>query len=513
MPWLVRPRVAFVAALVVLLPVHLHSVVQDSWFQQPPQPTGDGLDYENIGYHLWQGSGYALRNKDPNWLAIYESQADIYRQHLDAPARDMLTTGRPPALPTVIAGFYCLLGRTDISFAAIRLFSGFCLALSGAISAWLTARLLLPDTTLPTARLWSLAAFAGVCMTIAMAAAQRTLKSYAHDFLTEPLALLLMQAFVLLVLEYGNAPAQPELYRKSQRFRIATLLAGCGVIFGLLILTRSIFVVWIPGIACLWFLASQDRGRVAVVRASVVVAVILLCCLPWWIRNVAVLNAWMPLGTQGPITLLGAYSDESLAAGGDWRYEPEQRLRRQLAADPSFAQLPSDEQREVHVATAAKAQVQQWIRSHLIDLPGLFVSRVVTHWNPYTGSSLVWKLLALLGAAWLLGWRPKDSVTGSADSEDSSGSNRRETPVGGAPAADLRLPARCWLIGLPLLSTLVSGCLYTTGGRFLVPLYGVLFSLGGIGFSIIVGWLLSTFTERHLRMMNRTANTKAVKDS
>ncbi|GIW96851.1 MAG: hypothetical protein KatS3mg111_0184 [Pirellulaceae bacterium] len=74
--------------------------------------------------------------------------------------------------------------------------------------------------------------------------------------------------------------------------------------------------------------------------------------------------------------------------------------------------------------------------------------RLVTHWNPYDGRHLVWKLLVLVGAGYVL---------------------RHERA------------ARWWLVGMPTLSTLVAMALYTVGGRFLVPCYGALYTLGGLG--------------------------------
>ena len=159
----------------------------------------------------------------------------------------------------------------------------------------------------------------------------------------------------------------------------------------------------------------------------------------------------MPLGTQGPIALLGGYSTEALEARGDWQFAAESRLRELMAADEGFQRAANDTEREVLLAQAARRQVRGWILEHAEQLPGLVVQRVVTHWNPYRGSSLVWRLLILAGAlvmAWL--FRTDQRVT-------------------------------CWLIGLPLLSTFLAAVLYTTGGRFLVPLYGLLFMLAGIG--------------------------------
>jgi hypothetical protein len=54
--------------------------------------------------------------------------------------------------------------------------------------------------------------------------------------------------------------------------------------------------------------------------------------------------------------------------------------------------------------------------------------------------------------------------------------------------------ARCreawWFLGLPVLSSLCVMLLYETGGRFLVPLYGLMYSLAGIGIAAWLAWLI-----------------------
>ena len=169
----------------------------------------------------------------------------------------------------------------------------------------------------------------------------------------------------------------------------------------------------------------------------------------------------MPLGTQGPITLLGGYCDEALTGGGDWQHAPEQRLRQVMRENEAFNALPTDVARELMIADESKRLVRAWVADHWTELPRLFVARVVTHWNPYTGKSLVWRLLILAGAVCLV---------------------------------VKRRPEAWVLVGLPVMNTVLVALLYTTGGRFLVPLYGMLFTLSAIGvaslveLSIAQGW-------------------------
>ena len=242
-----------------------------------------------------------------------------------------------------------------------------------------------------------------------------------------------------------------------------------------MILTRSLFVLWLPGVLLLLLVAPRGGAnslRQSCWRAGRVIGVAVACCAPWWLHNIIVLDRFMPLGTQGPITLIGGYCDEALAAGGDWQFEPEQRLRQRLENEPSFLAARDDTAREVLVADAAKEQLWTWIGAHSEQLLPLVGRRIATHWNPYTGRSLLWKFFMLAGAIWLVS-RGRHSL--------------------------LLRNASWWLLGLPLISTCLAAMLYTTGGRFLVPLYGVLFTISGHGVAACVVWGMAVLTRKGVK--------------
>ena len=433
------------------------------WFALPPKPIGDGPDYENIAFHVWQGAGFVIDSTNPQWQAIYRDSPSDYAVHLNSP-RNLPTTGRPPLFPLIVAGIYGLVGRDASGFAAVRLFSATCLAVSGAIAVYLVAWLWthqplgtwIAKGNYP--RWWPLLAGCGGCL--GLWAINRTLREYATDFLTEPLALLWMQLFLCLAICWGSPghmPGKPSVHpddwiHRGTWWRMVAL----GSLWGLLILTRSMFVVWLPAVWLLCWLGVDLPRKKRLVWASGVVLVACCVCGPWWVRNCLVLNRWMPLGTQGATTLLGGYSDAARRGNGDWQAEPELALRAELAAREDFRRLPDDTARELVVAREASSRVRRWISEHRGDLPSLIAKRVYVHWNPYSGASLLWKLPLLVGGFGLL---------------------------------LARTPAALWLLGLPLTSTLVVAAFYSTGGRFLVPLYGDLFTVAGLGIAWSVAWL------------------------
>lgn len=428
-----------------------------------PKADGDGTVYENIGFHLWQGRGFYFDMNESRWRSPYEAHGTEYQLFLQPEMPRMPTTARPPLLPLLIAATYSLVGRNEVSFAIVRLSSALCIALAGAMSTWLTVKILSARSQLLGAKPgWVIGV--GALAALLFAATNRTLLTYSQDFLTEPLALVLTQLLVVLWfkrIEWTESVSVEKHQASSRQSRwVEKLLIA--ITLASMIYARSLFVLWLPGVWLMWILA--DRGSIwqRVRSATVVMLLTILLLSPWWVRNCLTLDRWMPLGTQGPITLLGGYCDEAIVSGGDWCPEPESRLRAEVKSER--ANFANDLELELLIVDKSKHIVRSWMSSHSDELPELFFARVVTHWNPYTGRALVWKLAAIVGAFWIIM------------------NSRRAAVV---------------LLGTLLLNTLIVGLLYSTGGRFLVPLYGVLCTLAGIGAAWLVSLLTNVTSKNH----------------
>lgn len=436
----------FVLAAAVLGTVCIVSVARDPRFLSLPKPTSDGPIYENMAFHLSNGRGFWIDWQNPHWREPYEqsNEREDFRAYLDAAPQAMPMTGRPPLFPTLVAIIYKIVERGPTAFALVRILSALCLACGCAV-AIANAFTVLSKCEVHGRQFSAWSIGIGCATAILLAASNRTLLSYASDFLTEPLALLLTQLLIaaLLAITYSQTSS-------STQSLAWWFLAWIGAIVAGMILVRSLFVLWLPG---LWLLISLIRKSDRLRNATLVIAFAVLCLSPWWVRNCVVLDRLMPLGTQGPITLLGGYCDEALANGGDWQHAPEQRLRQSMQDNEAFNALPNDIARELVIVDKSKQLVRAWIGSHIADLPKLFIARVITHWNPYTGKSLIWRLLILAGAIYLVAKRRPEA----------------------------------WVfVGLPVMNTILVASLYTTGGRFLVPLYGILFTLSAIGVASLV---------------------------
>lgn len=431
----------------------------DAWYRQPPKPIGDGPDYDALGLSLvenglWAGllgDGLRIDTASEDWREPYENVLGTapdtggepdYNDLLQRPPTRVISTGRPPLFPVLLSAVYTAVGRSSAGFATVRMLLALCISLAISLAAVLSAQMTfrivrakLPDQ----AKIPVWPSVMAAVVTLAFGLANNTLRTYATDFLTEPLALLLFQAFVMLVIAE----------RFSQRKRLAF---GAGAVFGLLILTRSMFVLWIPGVWCIVMLSTVGSLRCRVRSATILVVACCLVCLPWWVRNYRVTDGYSMLGTKGAVTLMGGYCDASIAASGDWQYGPERVLRNDIATEQGQLELTADPfarntQFEVMLAMRSRGELDSWLAVNFQYLPRLIGMRIATHWNPYTGKSLIWKLAAFAGLLALIAYRRKEAF---------------------------------WFVGLPILSTLVVAALYSVGGRFLVPLYGILFCLPGI---------------------------------
>ncbi|MFN7842544.1 MAG: hypothetical protein ACK5YR_07100 [Pirellula sp.] len=446
----------FWTGLVVLIPVYSWFLIHSDWLQRPPKPVGDGICYESIGYSLYSGLGFFEDYQSTEWRSLYgkdSAYADLLER---SEQRVIPATGRPPVLPAMIATAYVFFDRTPSAFMWIRFGLGSCLALSGAMAAGMTALLLRHFTKSVTA------SFLGAMTTIGLAASQNTLKEYITDFLTEPVALFFLQALITLVVirwfrmrdvgasRSANAEASIVSGIASGHMVTWRWAIPIGLSMGMTVLTRSMFVFWLPGLLCLQYLIERGTRGERLIWSTKVGGVCLIACMPWWIHNCVSLGRFMPLGTQGAVAMLGGYSDEAYRDMGNWSYEPELALRR--AIKPRLLELANDTDREIAVSQEASVVLRKWVAANTAKLPSLFVMRAVTHWNPYNGKAALWKVLVVMGSIWVV----------------------------------LSYPGlRWWILGLPVVSTLVVMGLYETGGRFLVPLYGHLFMLGGLSVGLV----------------------------
>ena len=283
-------RLAFAAIFLASFGVYVSRASTSGALREPPE-TGDGHDYDAIAYNVWQGRGFGYEWSDPEWRRPYEG-IPRYRLLLTRQSDFYPTTYRPPAMPYLLSAVYAIAGR---SFTAWRVVN--CAITAGAVT---------------TAAIIS-AQFAGMpaaVVTAAILLQSRELTRYSGMFMTEPLATLML-ALV--------AWAWVQNARDGWTVKRAIL---SGVAMGGLLAARTIFILTTPVLLILpgkdLSFGSQFAWKTKALCLVVAIAVI----SPWWIRNIVVLDAFMPLGTQGGINLPMGFGPRALRSQGIWASNP-----------------------------------------------------------------------------------------------------------------------------------------------------------------------------------------------
>jgi len=309
----------------------------------PPAVGGDEPEYDSLAWEMSQGRGYRLNLADPVFRLPYEDYWHQAPQHSLAPNVAGLTASRPPLFPIVLAGLNQLFGR---QFWSVRLLNALCMAIVGGLLASFLMR----------HKGWQ-----GACLGLFLfVVVDYRTRLYGRTLLTEPLATLLTTVLLLILVRYWRRP----LFRNA---------AAAGVVLGLMVLTRSQFILWAPPLTGLMAVLSyRQRSGISqfshsrfsprkAVTARVVIFAASLCFVlaPWMIRNCRVLGEMMPLGTQGAAQLPAGFSDAAWALQGYWKnlsltgfYDP--------VLQPGMTRL----EQEVAMAKYGKQQAQQWIFSH-----------------------------------------------------------------------------------------------------------------------------------------------------
>jgi 4-amino-4-deoxy-L-arabinose transferase-like glycosyltransferase len=258
--------------------------------REPPE-TGDGHDYDAIAFNVWQGRGFGYHWSDPDWRRPYEG-IPRYRLLLTRQSEFYPTTYRPPAMPLLLSGVYALTGRHFVAWRVVN-----CAITAGAVT---TAAAIA-------------AQFAGIPAAVLAAVVlvqSRELTRYSGMFMTEPLAMLMLTAVALLWVRNAGAGW-------TSRRAIAA-----GVAMGGLLAARTIFILTTPVLLILPGRDLSYRSRFAWKTKAICLAVALIVISPWWIRNIAVLDAFMPLGTQGGVNLPMGFGPRALRNQGVWASNP-----------------------------------------------------------------------------------------------------------------------------------------------------------------------------------------------
>lgn len=388
----------------------------------PPSTSGDEPSYDSIAWELSHGDGFAIDYSDAEFRKPYDTAAQIQPELFDLPSTQQGPVAfRPPLMPVITAAGNLVFGR---QFYVLRSLNILLMAATAGFVAWYVSR--------------EVGLLAAAVAVLLLCVDVRT-RLYARALLTEPLACLL--ATLLTVL----------LIRVCKQFRYREV-ALAGLVTGLSIATRSIVVLWLPGLMIILFLIHRRVHRAGLsntARSGVVfLSCVLLTTLPWAVRNVLLLDRFAPLGTQGLMELSAGYSDVAWQHHGVWQ---------NLSSSDFFADADLEGAtgvaRELAIADASKAKAGEWIRANTAKLPALAAMKVYSEFRPHNLVEALVLLLAAIGA--VSSWRST---------------------------------ATRILVGLLLTNATAVALTWSVEGRFVVPQLFVLYALCGIGIGRITDW-------------------------
>jgi 4-amino-4-deoxy-L-arabinose transferase-like glycosyltransferase len=247
--------------------------------------TLDPADFSRNGLSIAQGHGIPPSNRAP------AGGPSAYR---------------PPAFPLFLAGVYASVGREAPGIA--RLVE----ALLGTIAVGLIG--------LIAARIWGRRV--GM-LALGIAALAPPLVILSTALVSEALFVPLMLGAVLAALEARRST-------RPLRWAIVT-----GVLVGAAELTRTNALLLLPGLALALWAAQPRRGRRALLRVSVMVVAAVLTVIPWTVRNLLTVHAFVPVSTEVGYTLAGTYNQASRA---DVRW-PAVWKEAEHGASPEYAKL------------------------------------------------------------------------------------------------------------------------------------------------------------------------------
>lgn len=388
----------------------------------PPSTSGDEPSYDSIAWELSHGDGFAIDYSDAEFREPYDVAAEAQPALFELPSTKQGPVAfRPPLMPIITAAGNLVCGR---QFYVLRSLNILLMAATAGFVAWYVSR--------EVGLLATAVAVLLLCVDV------RT-RLYARALLTEPLACLLATLLTLLLL------------RSSTRLRYRDV-ALAGIVTGLSIATRSIVVLWLPGLLLIVLLIQRRTHRASLsntARAGAVfLSCVLLTTLPWGVRNVLLLDRFAPLGTQGLMELSAGYSDVAWQHYGVWQ---------NLSSSDFFADTDLEGktgvERELAIADASKAKAGEWIRSNTAKLSALAAMKVYSEFRPHNLVEGLVLLLAAIGA--ISSWRS---------------------------------PATRILVGLLATNAAAVALTWSVEGRFVVPQLFVLYALCGLGIGRITDW-------------------------
>jgi hypothetical protein len=416
-------RIVYAAVFLASFGSYLSSAVKDGVLRAPPE-AGDGHDFDALAFNIWKHQRFGFHWSEPEWRRPYYSAAG-YQSLLERQSDYYPSTYRPPGAPALMAVVYAVTNR---NFAAWRVVHCAIMAAAVTFAAAISAELV---------------GIAAAPVTMVVALALPLLRLFAHEFRTDGLAALLVTLLAWMWIRNGKTGW-------TGRRCVAS-----GLVLGALVLTRSIFLLWIP-LTLLAPGADRSSAKAAWRGRASAVAVALLVVGPWWVRNCVVLEAFLPFGTQGAINLPAGFGPRAMRFKGQWMSNPGDGA-------PEIAGLKlGPVESEVRLAQHRSALAVRWIRENPQDALRLMGQHMWQEVKP--------RRLPYPTGAWLL-------------------------PIAALGAVYLRRSAGVGVIALMVAANMLGIALtWSARGQFMAPIQPMLAALVGAMAVVMVRTMIEAAT-------------------
>jgi hypothetical protein len=380
-------KLTYAAIFLAAFATFLSRAHRSGTMNDPPRG-GDARDYEAIAFNLWKGRGFGYYWSDAAWQEPYR-RSPRFRAALGRESEYYPTTYRPPAVPALLALVYSVAGRNFAAWVVLN-----CAFVAGAV-------------TLGAAIAVHFAGLLAAPVAAFLILQSPELSDLSREVMTEGLATFLVSVLAWLWVTGGRKPVSTRMAAVS------------GVVLGALVLARSIFVLWLP-IALFTpgreessggdpdagaFSSARWGGRKLWRARAVCIVAAVLVVGPWWVRNIVVTQAFLPMGSQGPINLPAGFSQRALDNQGRWRSNAGDGARELIAEGVS----PLSLEYEVRLAKVRSAMTLKWMREHPLDVLRLMRMHVWQELRPRRGTTM-WNLLLPAAVAALLYFRKTPGV-------------------------------------------------------------------------------------------------------
>ena len=417
-----------VAAVFLLISASLIIPMVKSGVINRPPHIGDGVDYDSIALNLARGRGFGYFWDDPEWRKPYvvHNKRGIYDRYLVRKGKFQVTAFRPPAYPVILSVIYRIFGR---KFFMWRVLNSFIIAAAILISIILAFRL---------------GGLGAAIFTLLLSLTDERVHFFSERYLTEGMACF---GVILLVFIFFSLLKNKKM----------CLFFLAGMTFGYLVVLRNIFVLWYPFVVVIvlglfdgvWKTYFQRKNSLACLLFLVGA---LILPLPWWVRNCIALKSFMPFGTQAGVTLFQGYNDSVL-----WTKKNETSVKPDsyyysLAMTTRYQEWMGTRY-EVERMKASSQFISDWITRNIYHMPEVVIHKAYMLWKWRSTHQFILIISALLGCLTI--W------------------NKRMKMV--------------FVTIIVAITTSVALTHSTDNGRYLFPIYPILYILGGIG----INWVFS----------------------